>query len=75
MKKIAFMLMLIFAAATVTFAQQGSQKDTKVKKTANVGEKVHNVFSKRKHYNGYKVKKTHEVNGRQVKTKTKVHTQ
>lgn len=73
MKKIAFLLMLTFAAATVTFAQQEAQKDTKVKKTSSLGEKVHNTFSKRKHYNGYKVKKTHDVNGRHVKTKTKVN--
>lgn len=73
MKKIAFILALSFALATVGYAQQGQDaQHTKVKKTSTLGQKVHNTFSKNKHYNGYKVKKTKDVNGHDVKTKTKV---
>jgi len=72
MKKIALILLASFAIATAASAQQDVQKDTKVKKTSNLGQKVHNTFSKHKHHNGYKVKKTTDVNGHEVKTKTKV---
>jgi hypothetical protein len=72
MKKIAVAILLICATVSASFAQQDVNKDTKVKKTSNVGQKVHNTFSKHKHYNGYKVKSVKHVNGHDVKTKEKV---
>ncbi len=74
MKKAALMFVMLCTVASISFAQQEVDKTTKVKKTSNVGQKVHNTFSKHKHYNGYKVKKTSDVNGHEVKTKTKVKT-
>jgi len=73
MKKIAFMLLMIFAVASISYAQEVEKKD-KVKRTTNISDKAHNTFSKHKHYNGYKVKKTRDVNGHLVKEKTKVKT-
>jgi len=73
MKKAAFLFLMLCTVVSISFAQQ-DDKTTKVKKTSNVGQKVHNTFSKHKHYNGYKVKKTSNVNGHEVKTKTKVKT-
>ena len=56
MKKILFLLAM--AVITVgAFAQQAVVKDkAKVKHTTTVGQKVHNVFSKHKHYSGTKSK-------------------
>ncbi|HZY39905.1 MAG TPA: hypothetical protein VFE53_24795 [Mucilaginibacter sp.] len=71
MKKVIALLILC-SFGFLVFAQQEVDKTEKVKKTANLGEKVHNVFSKNKHYDGYKVKKIKEVNGHEVKSKTKV---
>ena len=73
MKKAAFLFLMLCTVVSISFAQQ-DDKTTKVKKTSNVGQKVHNTFSKHKHYKGYKVKKTSNVNGHEVKTKTKVKT-
>jgi hypothetical protein len=73
MKKIAFLVLMFCAFSAVTFAQDPQVKETtKVKKTSNLGQKVHNTFSKHKHHNGYKIKKTKDVNGKEVKEKTKV---
>ena len=65
MKKIALLLALVVATAGA-FAQQKVVKDQeKTKKTTTVGQKIHNVFSKHKHYSGTKskhiVKKEKEV--------------
>jgi hypothetical protein len=75
MKKI-IALLLLCSAFFSSFAQTVSNdKDhDKVKKTSNVGQKIHNTFSKHKHYNGYKVKHKSDVNGHEVKTKKKVKT-
>jgi hypothetical protein len=72
MKKAAFLFLMFCAMYTVTFAQQDVKEKTKVRKTSTVGEKVHNTFSKHKRHNGYKVKKIRDVNGHEVKEKTKV---
>ena len=37
------------------------KSETKMKKTSSVPQKVHNTFSKKKHYNGKKVTHTKEV--------------
>lgn len=56
MKKILFMLAL--AILTVgAYAQEHVVKDeVKTKKTTTPGQKIHNVFSKHKHYSGTKRK-------------------
>ena len=61
---------LLLFIALVMGISLASQAQTKVKKTSTPGQKVHNTFSKHKHYNGYKVKS--EKND--VKHKTKVNT-
>lgn len=55
MKTLVLILAMAVGAGTVVSAQ--SKSETKVKKTTTVGQKVHNVFSKHKHYSGTKVKK------------------
>jgi hypothetical protein len=72
MKKIIAVALFVCVAASAALAQQDVNKDTKVKKTSNVGQKVHNTFSRHKHYNGYKVKSVKHVDGHDVKTKEKV---
>lgn len=67
MKKLLVLCAAVFCFSLTTMAQD---KETKIKKTSTVGQKVHNTFSKHKKHNGYKVKK--EANG--VKHKTKVNT-
>jgi hypothetical protein len=54
MKKL---LILLLSVAFIGTATAQAKKETKVKKTTTVGQKVHNVFSKHKHYSGTKVKK------------------
>lgn len=62
MKKALLSLVLISILSTVSFAQQKVTKDeTKIKKTTTVPQKVHNVFSKHKHYSGTKVKHVKKV--------------
>ena len=67
MKKL---LSLLALAACINLSTHAQSKDTKVKKTSSPTQKVHNTFSKHKHYNGYKVKK--DSSG--VEKKTKVNT-
>ncbi|MVN22460.1 hypothetical protein [Mucilaginibacter arboris] len=62
MKKSLLLFMLICTMSVASFAQQKVTKDeTKVKKTTTVPQKVHNVFSKHKHYSGTKVKHVKKV--------------
>ena len=65
---------MLCTVVSISFAQQEVEKKDKVKKTTNLSDKAHNTFSKHKHYNGYKVKRSRDVNGHEVKTKTKVKT-
>ena len=61
MKKL-LLLLLISTLSVASFAQQKVTKDqVKVKKTTTVPQKVHNVFSKHKHYSGTKVKHVKKV--------------
>ena len=65
MKKIAVLLMMICTLSITAFAQTVTKKVDKVKRTSTLPQKVHNTFSKHKHYNGYKtkhVKKVEKVN-------------
>ncbi len=67
MKKLLFLLMLTFSISLATQAQDDKDK---VKKTSTVPQKVHNTFSKHKHYKGYKAKHVH--NGHTTKHKVDV---
>lgn len=66
MKKLLLGLLTI----SISFASQAQTPQTKVKPTSTATQKVHNTFSKHKHYNGVKIKS--ENNG--VKHKAKVNT-
>ena len=57
--------MMICTLGVTAFAQTVTKKVDKVKRTSTLPQKVHNTFSKHKHYNGYKtkhVKKVEKVN-------------
>lgn len=78
MKKLLFSIALAAFAITAVNAQTQTTttvKDEKTtKKTSSVPEKVHNTFSKKKHYNGKKMKHTTvvEQNGKKEKHTTVV---
>ena len=55
MKKLFFLILLTIS---VNFVAHAQTKD-KVKKTSTMGQKIHNTFSKHKHYKGYKTKHKH----------------
>lgn len=60
-KSLLFMLLSVSIVAT-SFAQEKVVKDeNKVKRTTTVGQKIHNVFHKHKHYSGVKVKHVKKV--------------
>jgi hypothetical protein len=62
MKKSIVLFVLICLIGSVSFAQHKEvEKKDKVRKTSNLGQKVHNIFHKHKHYNGYKVKHVTKV--------------
>jgi hypothetical protein len=62
MKRIVLATIMMLGIIATSFAQDKVVKDrTKIKKTSTVGQKVHNVFHKHKHYNGYKVKHIKKV--------------
>jgi hypothetical protein len=67
MKKLFFLIMLAFS---INLAANAQDDKDKVKKTSTVPQKVHNTFSKHKHYKGYKAK--HDYNGRTQKHKVDV---
>ena len=73
MKKLIALLLMCTIGLT-TFAQEvkKDKEKEKVKRTATLGERAHNTFSKHKRYNGYKVKRKTYENGHMVKTKKKV---
>jgi hypothetical protein len=70
MKKLLLFLMLTFSIGIVAHAQDGKDK---VKKTSTPRQKVHNTFSKHKHYKGYKVKHKHHGVTHKTKVDTKHH--
>jgi hypothetical protein len=61
MKKIIALLMMICTIGVTAFAQTVVKRENKVKRTSTIGQKVHNTFSKHKHYNGYKTKHIKKV--------------
>ncbi len=75
MKKILILLFLLTAFLGGVIAQENTHK---VKKTSTLPQKVHNVFSHKKHYTGYKskrekhgIKRKHKVNYRKGKVVNK----
>ena len=48
-------MFLLFLSFTIAFAAS-AQTEVKVTKTTTPVQKVHNTFSRHKHYKGYKVK-------------------
>ena len=62
MKKIALILTMVFAIGLTSIAQQVVvKKEDKVKKTTTLKQKIHNTFSKHKHYSGTKTKHVTKV--------------
>jgi len=64
MKKLILLLVCAFGIFSGVFAQEVKDK---VKETKTLGQRVHNTFSKHKHYKGYKAK--HKANGETKKHK------
>ena len=56
MKKAIALLLIICTMSVSLFAQTVVKKEDKVKRTSTIPQKIHNTFSKHKHYSGYKVK-------------------
>jgi peptidoglycan hydrolase CwlO-like protein len=61
MKKAILLAMMFCVIGLSAFAQTVVKKEDKVKKTTTVPQKVHNVFSKHKHYSGTKTKHVTKV--------------
>jgi hypothetical protein len=62
MKKMFVFLMIAGTLSIAATAQEKvEKKEVKIKKTSSPGQKVHNTFSKHKHYDGVKVKESKEV--------------
>ncbi|MEO6522344.1 MAG: hypothetical protein ABIN91_11740 [Mucilaginibacter sp.] len=62
MKKILFLLVFAVTMGSVAMAQEKVVKDeVKVKKTSTIPQKIHNTFSKHKHYSGTKIKHVKKV--------------
>jgi hypothetical protein len=58
-KLIAFLL--VCTIAVTAFGQHVVEKKDKIRHTSTVSQKAHNLFSKHKHYSGYKVKHKKKV--------------
>jgi len=68
MKKIVAILVMVCTIGATAFAQQVVvKKEDKTKRTTTIPQKVHNTFSKHKHYSGRKTK--HIVKVEKVKEK------
>jgi hypothetical protein len=62
MKKIVAVLVMVCTIGITAFAQQVVvKKEDKVKKTTTIPQKIHNTFSKHKHYSGTKTKHIRKV--------------
>jgi hypothetical protein len=64
MRKLLFGIALMLCAAMTSMAQNEKKvvkEEHKVKHTSTVPQKVHNTFSKKKHYSGKKVVNKKEV--------------
>jgi len=60
MKKL-IALLLVCTIGVTAFAQTVTEKKDKVRHTSTLPQKAHNLFSKHKHYSGYKVKHKKKV--------------
>jgi hypothetical protein len=60
MKKL-IALLLVCTIGVTAFAQTVTEKKDKVRHTSTLPQKAHNMFSKHKHYSGYKVKHKKKV--------------
>ena len=56
MKKSVAIFALVLAIGATAFAQEVVKKIDKEKKTTTIPQKIHNTFSKHKHYSGTKTK-------------------
>ena len=56
MKKILFLLAMLGITVGAMAQQKVVKDEVKTKKTTTPGQKLHNVFSKHKHYSGTKTK-------------------
>ncbi|MDB5007138.1 MAG: hypothetical protein JWQ84_3264 [Mucilaginibacter sp.] len=61
MKKILAVLLMVCTISIASFAQTVTKKEDKVKRTSTIPQKIHNTFSKHKHYSGYKTKHVKRV--------------
>ena len=61
MKKLLAGLMMVCTLSITSFAQTVVKKEDKVKRTTTIPQKIHNTFSKHKHYSGYKTKHVKRV--------------
>ena len=75
MKRLFIILIVLIAFWGSTYAQENTHK---VKNTSTIPQKVHNVFSRHKHYSGYKskrerhgIKRKHKVNYKKGKVVNK----
>jgi len=67
MKKIIAATVMMLAIGSTSFSQQVVvKKEDKTKKTTTISQKIHNTFSKHKHYSGTKTK--HVVKVEKVKS-------
>ncbi len=60
MKKIIGIVLVVCALGMTASAQEVVKKE-KTRRTASLGQRVHNVFHKHKHYSGYKTKEKEKV--------------
>jgi len=61
MKKILFLLAFVTLTIGAMAQQKVTKDEVKVKKTTTPTQKLHNVFSKHKHYSGTKTKHVTKV--------------
>jgi hypothetical protein len=61
MKKIIVALMICSLGVTAFAQEVVVKKEDKIKKTTTIPQKIHNTFSKHKHYSGTKVKHVTKV--------------
>ncbi len=52
---------LLVSLSFCAFSQKVTKDQTTVKKTTTIPQKVHNTFSKHKHYSGVKVKHVKKI--------------
>jgi hypothetical protein len=61
MKKLIAFLLVCTIAVTAFGQEHVVEKKDKMHRTSTLGQKAHNMFSKHKHYSGYKVKHKKKV--------------